>query len=114
MPYYLVCSEEYGEVIPVTDYGEGPMEYSCDVWEGFAANVAAARKAAYQLWKANPREWKSIENNRGDGRHPMSGAKVEWLCRCSGPLHGDTCGIPKDDRAELNEEIQRNAEEETA
>jgi hypothetical protein len=28
---WLVCSPEYGEVVPVTDEGQGPMEYGCDV-----------------------------------------------------------------------------------
>lgn len=28
---WMVCSPEYGTVIPVTDEGQGPTEYGCDV-----------------------------------------------------------------------------------
>lgn len=31
MTHYLVISPEYGTVIPILDYGEGPMEYGRDV-----------------------------------------------------------------------------------
>ena len=30
MTTYLVCSKEYGTVIPIMDYGEGPTEYGRD------------------------------------------------------------------------------------
>ena len=31
MSNYLVISDEYGEVIPVLDYSQGPVEYGRDV-----------------------------------------------------------------------------------
>jgi len=77
---FLVYSETYGRVEPVLDFGEGPMEYGCDVWEGFAKNKADARRKAYIAWrdrKDNNGEY--IEWNRSDGRHPMSGVTVEEI-----------------------------------
>lgn len=76
MAHYLVCSEEYGEVIPIVD-GQGPMEYGCDVWDGHAKTKAEARQKAYLAWRDGG--GKSIEINRSDGRHPMSGVTVEII-----------------------------------
>ncbi len=74
-PHYLVVSEEYGEVVPVLDYGQGPMEYGCDVWEGEAQNKSDAKTLAWAHWRKT--HAKCLQNNRADNRHPMSGVKVE-------------------------------------
>lgn len=83
MTRYIVYSEEYGRVEPVLDFGQGPMEYGRDVWEGEAKNKAEARRLAYTAWRDRPagdnNGGEYIEWNRSDGRHPMSGVTVEEI-----------------------------------
>lgn len=87
MRRFIVYSEEYGEVVPVLDYGQGPMEYTCDVWEGEARNRNEARRLAWAEWRRTGA--KSININAGDGRHPLAGVKVEELQPC--PEHAFDC-----------------------
>lgn len=76
---WLVCSPEYGEVVPILDDGTGPMEYGCDV----AHVEAESREDALYLGvllmrKQGARYLRDCEN-------PYAGVKVEsQMC----PRHG--------------------------
>lgn len=54
MPRYYVVSPEWGEVVPVTDEGQGPMEYGCDVVEVEATSRADARVLGLKLLRERP------------------------------------------------------------
>lgn len=48
---YCVCSPEYGTVIPVMDFAQGPMEYGCDVVFVFARNAKRAKTLALRVFR---------------------------------------------------------------
>ena len=48
---YVVCSPEYGEVIPVLDYGQGPIEFGCDVAFAYARNARRAKVLALRVFR---------------------------------------------------------------
>lgn len=73
MPRYMVIGPERGVVIPVTDFGEGPTEYGCDVYLVDAPNRREARWAAFREAKrTNAHWWRDLCDD-----HPMRGVKVE-------------------------------------
>lgn len=78
MTPWLVCSPEYGEVIPIVD-GQGPMEYGCDV----VFVEAETRRDALVLGVALFRQQGA--RYLGDAENPYAGVKVENMT-C--PAHG--------------------------
>lgn len=48
---WIVVSQEYGEVIPILDYGQGPMEYGCDVVNVWAETKREARVLGLKLFR---------------------------------------------------------------
>lgn len=76
---WLVVSPEYGEVIPVTDDGQGPMEYGSDV----VFVEAATRRDALLLGVALFR--KQGAKYLYDAENPYAGVKVEsQVCSAHG------------------------------
>ena len=73
MPTYLVISPEYGEVVPILDYGVGPMEYASDVIRVDAPNKRAARVLAVRTWRKEKWVLKYCEFDE----NPYRGLKVE-------------------------------------
>ena len=76
---WLVCSPEYGEVVPVTDEGQGPMEYGCDV----VFVEAETRRDALVLGVKAFRDMDA--HYLGDQDNPFAGVKVKSMT-C--PAHG--------------------------
>ncbi len=71
---YLVCSPEYGTVIPVLDDGSGPMEYGCDVVL-IRTNLGPtqARVAAVTLWRRGKVPCRYL----WDSENPFTGVTVQ-------------------------------------
>jgi hypothetical protein len=78
---WLVCSPKYGEIVPVLDYGQGPMEYGCDV----VFVEAETRRDALLLGVALFRQQGA--RYLADAENPYAGVKVESQV-CS--VHGTT------------------------
>jgi hypothetical protein len=72
-PYYVV-TPEYGEVVPVLDYGQGPTEYGCDVIEVEAPTKRAAVIAGVKAMRAKPREYRYFGQCDGN---PFAGVRAE-------------------------------------
>lgn len=74
MQHYYVVSPEWGEIVPVTDEGEGPMEYACDVVEVEASNRADARVLGLKLLRTRPcyHRWHGYNSD-----NDFAGLKVE-------------------------------------
>lgn len=51
---WFVVTPEYGEVVPILDYGQGPMEYGADVIEVEAATKRDAIIAGVALMRSRP------------------------------------------------------------
>jgi hypothetical protein len=76
---WLVCSPEYGEVVPILDDGTGPMEYGCDVVHVEAETREDALLLGVMLLKKQGARYVV------DGENPYAGVKVEsMIC----PKHG--------------------------
>lgn len=75
---WMVCSPEYGEIIPICD-GHGPMEYGCDVVFVEAETKRDALLLGVMLFR------KQGANYLADAENPYAGVKVESQV-CS--LHG--------------------------
>jgi hypothetical protein len=84
--HYFVVSPEMSEVIPVTDYGQGPTEYFSCVATVEADNKRDAKVLA--LKTDEMRDW--ILQARGDGQPPLAGLEVleaqcpHGVCVCDG------------------------------
>jgi len=82
MTHYIVVSEEVGEVIPILDYGQGPIEYFRCVAVVDAPNPSKAKAMALKTKEFNA--W--LEECSGD--NPFVGLKVEkglcphGICQC--------------------------------
>ena len=76
---WLVCSPEYGEVVPVTDEGQGPMEYGCDVVHVEAESKRDALYLGVLLFRQQHARYLR------DAENPYAGVKVQSM-RC--PAHG--------------------------
>lgn len=75
LKHYLVVSPEISEVVPVLDFGMGPLEYyrCCAYIEAYnkrEAKIKALRSDEMYNW---------IEWARGDRKNPFSGLKVEEI-----------------------------------
>lgn len=91
MPNYLVISEEYGEVVPILDYGQGPTEYGCDICYVIGAkNKNEARWTAYKHWKKQG--YGSVDD---DYKHPLKGMQVQdWPGESEYPIYNYTYQEP--------------------
>ncbi len=78
---WLVCSPEYGEVIPITDEGQGPMEYGCDV----VHVLAETRRDALLMGVLLFRQQGARYLDRYSDENPYAGVKVEsQICHAHG------------------------------
>jgi hypothetical protein len=77
---WLVCSPEYGTVIPIVD-GQGPMEYGCDVVHVEAETRRDALLLGVALFRQKGADYLA------DCENPYAGVKVESMV-C--PVHGTT------------------------
>ncbi len=85
---WFVVSPEYGTVIPILDYGQGPMEYGRDVVRVEAVTKTDALYLGVKLmFRDTHCEWVD------DAECPYAGVKVESaLCE-----HGNTIWGIEDD-----------------
>lgn len=49
--WFLVCSAEYGTVVPVLDFGEGPTEYGRDCLYVRARSAKRAKVLMVRAWR---------------------------------------------------------------
>ena len=76
--WWMVCSAVYGEVVPVTDDGQGPMEYGrLVVYVTAATKREAARLGVATMRRAARR---AFEKCYEDG-NPFAGLLVEPMGR---------------------------------
>ncbi len=75
---YLVITPEYGDVVPVLDYSQGPIEYGRDVIE---VEASSSRDAIALGVKAmlNSREYRYCRDVRQAGENPYSGVFAELV-----------------------------------
>lgn len=73
---YVVCSPEYGEVIPILDDGTGPMEYGCDVVFAFTRNARRAKVLGVRWFRRRGARYLRYAEN------PFAGVKAERLEFC--------------------------------
>ena len=76
MTRYWVITPEYGDVVPVTDEGQGPMEYGCDVIEIEAENARDALLLGVKAMRANSATYRWYQNCDGS---PFAGVRVELV-----------------------------------
>lgn len=57
MRNYLIITPEYGEVVPITDEGQGPMEYQRDVFKIKAKSRRDALILGVSHMRKRPREF---------------------------------------------------------
>ena len=76
MPLWVVIGPEYGEVVPVTDEGQGPIEYTCDVVEVGAETRRDALVLGVRLLRDQPYLQGDPDEN------PFTGVKVEQVSAC--------------------------------
>ena len=82
MKHWLVITPVYGEVVPVLDYGQGPMEYGADVIEieAACARDAVALGVKEMLKGGRVDEWSSYKwclGQRDAGESPYAGVRAE-------------------------------------
>lgn len=115
--WYEVLSAEYGTVIPVLDYGQGPTEYGRDYMLTQAYNAHEAVRRTVQHW-LNAERPTNLDNggycrgSRCSGQNPFAGhtatrASEELLANCSwDPAFtlphpdGETAALPHPDAGE--------------
>lgn len=79
MKWWHVVTPQYGTVIPVCDFGQGPTEYGADVVEVQAATKREAVVAGVKRMLKGPyssRGFKWCIDQRCDGRNPFAGVKA--------------------------------------
>jgi hypothetical protein len=81
---WRIITPEYGEVVPVTDEGQGPMEYGCDVIEVEAATRRDALVVGVALMRRHEREYHYFRHCDGN---PYVGVRVvpvnvAWEAHC--------------------------------
>jgi hypothetical protein len=69
---WTVVGPEYGVVIPITDEGQGPLEYGCDVVEVEADTKADARVLGVHELRKIPRGY----IDRYSDENPFAGLRV--------------------------------------
>lgn len=91
-----MVTPEYGEIVPVTDEGEGPMEYGCDAVCVDAKGRVQAKVIAVREMRRRGMEY--INDN--PDRSPFTGLEVRsaicehgfCMCDCD-RSDGDVCDI---------------------
>jgi hypothetical protein len=74
--HYYVITPEFGHVVPVLDFGQGPIEYECDVIEIEAENKRdAISLGVREMLKDKSFRW--CRDSRRDGESPYAGVRVE-------------------------------------
>lgn len=71
---WLVITPEYGEVVPVTDEGQGPMEYGCDAIQVDAETRRDAIVLGVALMRQREREYHYFRHCDGN---PYVGVHAE-------------------------------------
>ena len=72
-PRFYVVTPEYGEVVPVTDDGQGPLEYGCDLIEIEALTAADALVLGVKAMKEDSAQYHWFQ----DCESPFAGVKVQ-------------------------------------
>ena len=94
MKRWLVVTPEYGEVIPITDEGQGPTEYQADCIEVEADTRRDAIVIGVMLMRTNNRDYHWFRHCDGN---PYVGIKAELMpepCRaCEGTGGGEIHGV---------------------
>lgn len=90
MRNWIVITPEYGDVVPVLDYGQGPIEYGCDAIE---IEAASKRDAIALGVKAmlNSKDYRYCRESRQFGENPYARVKAELI---------------EDDAAQHHEEVR--------
>lgn len=86
--HFFVYSPEYGEVVPLLDYGEGPMEYGRDCVHVIAPNKRAAKVLGVRALRADPKSHYFRDHCDGN---PFAGLLVEE-CKCPHGVMTCECG----------------------
>lgn len=74
---WLVVTPAYDVVVPVLDYGQGPIERECDVVEVDAATARDAITLGVKIMLRQRFKW--CEDQRSDGCSPFAGVRAERL-----------------------------------
>ena len=90
MKLWYVVTPEYGEVVPVLDYGQGPLEYQADVVEVEADTKRDAIVIGVALMRKNPREYHYFRHCEGN---PYVGVKAEPAPSPELVAHYESCGL---------------------
>lgn len=77
---YLVISPEYGEVVPILDYGQGPVEYGHDVVYAFARNARRAKVLGVRWFRRQGAHYLRHAENPFAG---MTVERMEFCDRCN-------------------------------
>lgn len=86
LKHWYVITPEYGVVVPVLDFGQGPTEYGCDVIEveaetkrdAIALGVKAMLNARYGDF-AYQNRFRWCRDARNDGCSPYAGVRAEAI-----------------------------------
>lgn len=99
MRRWLVLTPEYGEVVPVTDEGQGPMEYQRDGIEIDAETKRDAILCGVQVMRANTRDYHWFEHCDGNPYVGITAEAVPAECLacegtgCSGAHPDEPCSV---------------------
>ena len=97
MKRWLVLTPEYGEVIPITDEGQGPTEYQRDGIEIEAATKRDAILCGVRLMRARPRDYHWFRHCDGNAYVGITAEIVPDMCvpcegtGCSGAHPDEPC-----------------------
>lgn len=90
---WLVLTPEYGEVIPITDEGQGPTEYQCDGIEVEAETKRDAILMGVRLMRANPRDYHWFRHVDGNPFVGVTAEEVPMCLACEGTGDGEIHGV---------------------
>lgn len=88
MKRWLVITPEYGEVVPILDYGQGPLEYHSDVIEIEAETRRDALVLGVNLMRRNSCEYHWFRHCDGN---PFVGVKAEVVPEMCQACEGTGC-----------------------
>lgn len=91
---WLVLTPEYGEVIPITDEGQGPTEYQRDGIEVEAETKRDAILMGVCLMRDKPRDYHWFRHADGNPFVGVTAEVVPPMCpACEGTGGGDVHGV---------------------
>ena len=94
MKRWLVLTPEYGEVIPITDEGQGPTEYGRDAIEVEADTRRDAIWMGVKLMRADEQEYHWFRHADGNPFIGITAEEVPPMCRaCEGTGDGEIHGV---------------------